>query len=50
MFAPIQEILVVLATIRRRSAFGLVEAAVGERKPRITLRPAGGMPMIVSER
>jgi cytochrome P450 len=46
----IQEILVVLATILPAFRFRLVEPQSVEPQARITLRPAGGMPMIVSER
>ena len=44
------EILVVLATILPAFRFRLVEPQSVEPQARITLRPAGGMPMIVSER
>jgi cytochrome P450 len=46
----IQEILVVLATILPAFRFRLLEPRSVEPQARITLRPAGGMPMIVTER
>jgi cytochrome P450 len=46
----IQEILVVLATILPAFRVRLVDPRSVEPQARITLRPAGGMPMIVTER